>query len=106
MTRAVVFAYHNVGVRCLRVLLAHGVDVALVVTHADATGETIWFDSVDATARAYDIPPAPADDPNTASLVSRIGALQPDFLFSFYYRKVLGWPLLRGAPRGAVNMHG
>ena len=24
MTRAVVFAYHNVGVRCLRVLLAHG----------------------------------------------------------------------------------
>ena len=30
MTRAVVFAYHNVGVRCLKVLLAHGVDVALV----------------------------------------------------------------------------
>ena len=24
MTRAVVFAYHNVGVRCLKVLLAHG----------------------------------------------------------------------------------
>ena len=106
MTRAVVFAYHNVGVRCLRVLLAHGVDVALVVTHADATGETIWFDSVDATARAYDIPTAAPDDPNTASLVSRIAALQPDFLFSFYYRKVLGRPLLRVAPRGALNMHG
>ncbi len=27
MTRAVVFAYHNVGVRCLSVLLAQGVDV-------------------------------------------------------------------------------
>jgi hypothetical protein len=27
MTSAVVFAYHNVGVRCLEVLLAHGVDV-------------------------------------------------------------------------------
>ena len=24
MTRAVVFAYHNVGVRCLKVLLAQG----------------------------------------------------------------------------------
>ena len=46
MTRAVVFAYHNVGVRCLKVLLAHGVDVPLVVTHADEPGETIWFDSV------------------------------------------------------------
>ena len=36
--RAVVFAYHDVGVRCLRVLLAHGVEVPLVVTHADAPG--------------------------------------------------------------------
>ena len=46
MSRAVVFAYHNVGVRCLSVLLAHGVDVALVVTHQDNPNETIWFDSV------------------------------------------------------------
>jgi methionyl-tRNA formyltransferase len=35
MTRAVVFAYHNVGVRCLAALLARGVDVPLVVTHPD-----------------------------------------------------------------------
>ena len=28
--RAVVFAYHDVGVRCLRTLLAHGVEVAAV----------------------------------------------------------------------------
>jgi methionyl-tRNA formyltransferase len=46
MSTAVVFAYHNVGVRCLSVLLAHGVDVACVVTHRDSPGETIWFDSV------------------------------------------------------------
>ena len=26
MSRAIVFAYHNVGVRCLSVLLAHGVE--------------------------------------------------------------------------------
>ena len=30
MTRAVVFAYHNVGARCFLTLLAHGVDVALL----------------------------------------------------------------------------
>ena len=35
MTSAVVFAYHNVGVRCLRVLLAHGVDPNAV----DKTGK-------------------------------------------------------------------
>jgi methionyl-tRNA formyltransferase len=33
--RAVVFANHDVGVRCLDVLLAGGVDVPLVVAHDD-----------------------------------------------------------------------
>src|SRR5262249_32751308 len=42
MASAVVFAYHNVGVRCLSVLLAHEVDVRLVVTHDNAPGENIW----------------------------------------------------------------
>ena len=53
---AVVFAYHDVGVRCLRVLLAHGVDVKLVVTHKDDPNENIWFESVEKLARANDIP--------------------------------------------------
>ena len=44
--RAVVFAYHNVGVRCIKVLLAGGVDIALVVTHEDNPQESIWFASV------------------------------------------------------------
>ncbi|HCN87909.1 MAG TPA: formyltransferase, partial [Oxalobacteraceae bacterium] len=51
--RAVVFAYHNVGVRCLEVLLARGVEVALVVTHEDNPAETIWFDSVAALCREH-----------------------------------------------------
>lgn len=103
---AVAFAYHNVGVRCLRVLLAHGVDVVLVVTHADAPGETIWFDSVAATARECGLPVAIVDDPNDAALISRVTALAPDFVFSFYYRKMLGAALLAAAKRDAYNMHG
>ena len=39
--RAVVFAYHDVGVRCLHALLELGVEVPLVVTHADDPGEPI-----------------------------------------------------------------
>src|SRR5699024_5660327 len=53
--RAVVFAYHDVGVRCLLTLLAHGVDVPLVVTHADDPGEHHWFASVAETAALNDI---------------------------------------------------
>jgi len=30
--------------------------------------------------------------------------LQADFLFSFYYRHMIGATLLRGARRGALNM--
>ncbi|WP_034436257.1 formyltransferase [Candidatus Contendibacter odensensis] len=106
MTRAVVFAYHHVGVRCLKVLLAHGVDVALVITHADNPKEQIWFDSVAATAADYDIPTIMPDNPNTPDELQRIRDLTPDFLFSFYYRQMLTPELLAIAPRGALNMHG
>jgi methionyl-tRNA formyltransferase len=106
MTRAVVFAYHNVGVRCLKVLIAQGVDVALVVTHDNAPDEAIWFDSVAATAREYCITAIAPPDPNAADPFGRIAACRPDFIFSFYYRQMLGAPLLAIAPRGALNMHG
>jgi methionyl-tRNA formyltransferase len=103
---AVVFAYHNVGVRCLTVLLDHGVDVRLVVTHRDNPTENVWFDSVAALAGQRGIPCIAPDDPNVPDVVARIEALQPDFLFSFYYRQMLKAPLLAIPPRGALNMHG
>lgn len=102
--RAVVFAYHSVGVRCLKVLLAGGVDVALVVTHEDSAGENIWFDSVAALCRAEGIafitPASAAGD----DLHARVAAARPDLMFSFYYRHMLPASLLALAP--AFNMHG
>lgn len=106
MTSAVVFAYHNVGVRCLKVLLAHGVDVRLVVTHDDDPLEAIWFDRVADSARDYDIACIAPADANADGVVARIRALAPDFLFSFYFRRMLAAPLLAVPPRGALNMHG
>lgn len=106
MSRAVVFAYHNVGVRCLSVLLAHGVDVALVVTHKDNPKENIWFESVAALANLHGIPVITPDDPNTEEVIAQIRALQPDFYFSFYYREMLKKALLDIPTRGALNMHG
>lgn len=103
---AVVFAYHNVGVRCLRTLLAHGVAVPLVVTHADSPSETIWFGSVAATAAEHSIPTITPGDPNATEVVGRIAALAPDFLYSFYYRRMLDPALLALGSRGALNMHG
>jgi methionyl-tRNA formyltransferase len=106
MTRAVVFAYHNVGVRCLSVLLAQGIEVALVVTHRDNPQETIWFDSVAQRAALYDIPTVAPEGAIDATTMQRIDDARPDFLFSFYYRRMLTPEVLALATRGAYNMHG
>jgi methionyl-tRNA formyltransferase len=103
---AVVFAYHDVGARCLVALLDAGVDVRLVVTHEDDPGENVFFASVAALARARGIEVATPADPNAADFAGRIARLAPDFLFSFYYRRMLSPALLAAARRGAYNMHG
>ena len=106
MTSAVVFAYHNVGARCLEVLLRHGVDVPLVVTHVDDPAETLWFDRVANVAAAHGLPCITPSDPNAIDVFARVRELRPDFLFSFYYRRMLSPAMLALAAQGALNMHG
>jgi methionyl-tRNA formyltransferase len=106
MVSAVVFGYHNVGVRCLSVLLAHNIQVKLVVTHSDDEGENIWFDSVKEFGCLHGIPVISPQSPNTESLISQMRALQPDFIFSFYYRSILSVDLLSTATLACYNMHG
>jgi methionyl-tRNA formyltransferase len=106
VTSAVVFAYHDVGCRCLGVLLDERIEVPLVVTHRDRPGERIWFASVAELGRTRSIETLVPDDPNTPEIVGKIRDLRPDFLFSFYYRLMLGAPLLAIPGRSAFNMHG
>jgi methionyl-tRNA formyltransferase len=103
---AVVFAYHDVGVRGLAALLALGLDVRLVVTHADEAREAIWFASVAALARLHGIAAITPADPNAPDVLARVRACAPDWLFSFYYRRMLGAELLALPARGAYNVHG
>ena len=104
--RAVVFAYHDVGVRCLRTLLSAGFAVPLVVTVADDPQETQWFGSVAGTAAEHGLEVITPQDANTPQVQSEVLRAQPDFIFSFYYRSLLKSPLLGAARRGALNIHG
>jgi methionyl-tRNA formyltransferase len=104
--RAVVFAYHDVGVRCLKALLSAGLEVPLVVTVPDDPAETHWYASVAATAADYGLAVIAPREANTAELARTLSELRPDWLFSFYYRALLAAPLLQAARRGALNMHG
>ncbi|MFZ6772498.1 formyltransferase [Undibacterium sp. SXout7W] len=103
---AVVFAYHNVGVRCIQTLLARGIKIALVVTHQDNPAETIWFESVAALCQERNIPFITPNDPQSQELLDQIAHIAPDFIFSFYYRHMLPVKLLELASRGAYNLHG
>jgi methionyl-tRNA formyltransferase len=102
----VVFAYHDVGVRCLKALLSAGVEIPLVVTVADDPGENRWYASVAATGADYGLEVITPSTAASAELEGRLRALAPDFLFSFYYRSLLPAALLASARRGALNMHG
>lgn len=103
-TRAVVFAYHDVGDRCLRALVSQRWDIPLVVTHAPDPAEKPWFANVAETAASLGIPLLMPD--KQESLERVLAQLKPDFLFSFYYRNLLGESVLRHAGRAALNMHG
>ena len=90
----------------MRVLLAHGIHVPLVVTHADDPRENIWFERVADVAAKNELPAIAPSDPNADDVFARIAASAPDFLFSFYYRSMLKPALLALPRRGALNMHG
>jgi len=91
-------------VRCLGALLEARVEVPLVITHRDDPQERIWFASVAERARSKGIDTLL--DPNIDAVLPRLRALAPDFIFSFYYRRMLPPEVLATARRGAYNMHG
>jgi methionyl-tRNA formyltransferase len=106
VTTAIVFAYSEVGVRCVRELIASGVKIPLLFSHADDPNETQWFGSVQQLAKEHGLKVVTPDSPNTAQWVAKGSALEPDFVFSFYYRYMLDKAWLALPRLGALNIHG
>ena len=100
------FGYSNVGDRCLRVLHAGGVQVALVVTHRDHPGESLWFSRVADTAEDLGLPVVYAEDLDPQALAAQVASAAPEVIFSFYFRSMLPSSILECARLGAFNMHG
>ena len=104
--KAVVFAYHEVGARCLQALLDGGVDVQLVITHTDDPNERIWFTSVAELAAKANIPVITPESASEPDVQARIAAIAPDYIFSFYYRQMIPMSVLNLAKIAPLNMHG
>ena len=103
---AVVFAYHDVGVNCLKALLSAGVQIDLVVTHEDDPHENVWFGSVAKLCTDQNIPCITPSASELVNLIPKLQALAPDYIFSFYYRHMIPTPILACAKIAALNMHG
>jgi methionyl-tRNA formyltransferase len=103
---AVVFAYSEVGVRCVRELLARGLKIPLLFTHAGDPNESQWFGSVQQLAERHGLKVVTPESPNTPEWIGAGAALKPDFVFSFYYRYMLDKAWLALPRLGALNMHG
>ena len=103
---AVVFAYHTVGVRCLQALIDGGFEIPLVISHADNPHENIWFESVANLCQEHHIPILLDPDLNQPDIQAQIAQIQPDYLFSFYFRQMIPTPVLELARLAALNMHG
>jgi methionyl-tRNA formyltransferase len=108
--RIIFMGYHNIGYACLEALIEMcggcGDEIVAVVTHADDPTENIWFASVRDLALENHLPVYQPADPNDPAFVAAMQALQPDFLFSCYYRHMLKQPLLDLPRLGALNLHG
>jgi methionyl-tRNA formyltransferase len=104
--RALVFAYHDVGVGCIKALLDAGIQIELVVTHADDPRETIWFGSVAALCQERGIPHVQPEASGLLDLLPQFQKIAPDYIFSFYYRHMIASDILAVARIAALNMHG
>jgi UDP-4-amino-4-deoxy-L-arabinose formyltransferase/UDP-glucuronic acid dehydrogenase (UDP-4-keto-hexauronic acid decarboxylating) len=104
--KTVVFAYHDIGCAGIQALLDSGYDIAAVFTHADDPKENAFYASVAQLCADKGIPVHAPEDANHPLWIERIAKLDPEYIFSFYYRNLLSEPLLALAKKGAFNLHG
>jgi UDP-4-amino-4-deoxy-L-arabinose formyltransferase/UDP-glucuronic acid dehydrogenase (UDP-4-keto-hexauronic acid decarboxylating) len=104
--KAVVFAYHDIGCAGIQALLDAGVEIAAVFTHADDPKENTFYASVAQLCARQGIVVHAPEDANHPIWIERIRQLGADFIFSFYYRHLLGEALLASVGGGAFNLHG
>lgn len=103
--KAILFAYHEIGVAALESLFKDGVEVAAVFTHRDDPAEGNWFRSVARVAAQHGIPVFAPEDPNHQIWVDRVREMNPDVIISSHYRRMIGTDMLSICPDKCFNIH-
>jgi UDP-4-amino-4-deoxy-L-arabinose formyltransferase/UDP-glucuronic acid dehydrogenase (UDP-4-keto-hexauronic acid decarboxylating) len=100
-------AYGHFGCAGISALLRAGAYLPLVLSHGDNGDDNRWWPSVERLCHRHGIPVLldHALSPGSAAFL-RLRDLAPDYLFSFYYKNLIGAEALALAQRGAYNLHG
>lgn len=104
--KAIIFAYHDIGCIGLLSLIRSGYKILSVITHNDQKNENIFFSSVKNIALKKNIPVFISETINTSMWIEYFKKLEPDVIFSFYYRNILCSEILKIPKFGAFNLHG
>jgi len=87
--KVVVFGYNILGLLGFKKLLEHNFEIVALVTHEDDPDEKIYFESVAEYAKSKGIKVFTPKSPNTEEFIEILKELQPDAIFSFYYRNMI-----------------
>jgi UDP-4-amino-4-deoxy-L-arabinose formyltransferase/UDP-glucuronic acid dehydrogenase (UDP-4-keto-hexauronic acid decarboxylating) len=104
--KAVIFAYHNIGMVGLEALVQGGFDIRAIFSHLDDPDENIWFGSVAEWGKKNQIPVYCPQNVNTPEWIEKIRNILPEVIFSFYYRNLLSRDILMIPSVGSFNLHG
>jgi methionyl-tRNA formyltransferase len=105
MATAIICAYSLVGRKAIEALRDCGIEALALFTYQQPM-EDNWFEAPADYALKHGIPVMIEPDFNAESVQCRICNLNPDFLFSFYFREMIDEKILRIPKLGAFNLHG
>lgn len=89
----------------LEALIDCGIEVLALYTY-DQPEEDKWFEAPAEFADKHGIPVFIEPTINAEPALSRIKVLEPDFLFSFYFREMIRADILAIPKIGSFNLHG
>ncbi|MXP67997.1 bifunctional UDP-4-amino-4-deoxy-L-arabinose formyltransferase/UDP-glucuronic acid oxidase ArnA [Pantoea sp. Aalb] len=104
--KTLVFAYQDIGCVGINSLFNHGFEITAIFTHTDSEFQNYFFSSVSRLAAEQGIPVYAPEEVNHPLWIDRIKDMEPDIIFSFYYRNMINNMILDSARFGGFNLHG
>ncbi|TSD02871.1 MAG: methionyl-tRNA formyltransferase [Parcubacteria group bacterium Greene0714_36] len=95
----------QIGVNCLRILLARGITPKLVIANPDDTGRDTWHESLVKTAREAGLPVIVGKKVRDPDCVKKIKNLQPEIIFCIGAMQIIPKEVLSIPRLGCLNIH-